>query len=137
MNKIILLLLLFSSPAYAVQYENIVVDKVISVTDGDTFKINIAGYPNIIGRHMPIRIKGIDTPEMKDKRPKIKKLARQAKAFAASRLLNGKKILLTNIKRGQYFRIVATVWIDGVNLGDELIKHGLAKRYGGGKKSKW
>jgi endonuclease YncB( thermonuclease family) len=56
-----------------------------------------------------IRIDGIDTPEMKDKRPKIKKLAKKAKAFAASRLFNGKKIILTNIKRGKYFRIVATV----------------------------
>ena len=130
-------ILLFPSLSLAKEYGNITVDKVISVYDGDTMRVNIKGYPPIIGHNMGIRIAGIDTPEMRDKRPKIKKLAKKARQFALNRLRNGKVIVLKNIKRGKYFRIVAQVWIDGKNLGRELINAGLAKRYGGGKKAKW
>ncbi len=41
------------------------------------------------------------------------------------------------MKRGKHFRIIANVYGDGINLGDALIKEGLAKRYNGGKKPKW
>jgi endonuclease YncB( thermonuclease family) len=53
------------------------------------------------------------------------------------RLREGKKIILKNMRRGKYFRIVADVIIDDVNLGDELLSQGLAQRYDGGKKPKW
>jgi endonuclease YncB( thermonuclease family) len=138
MFRIILItILLLPSISFAKGYGDVTVDKVISVYDGDTIRVNIKYYPPIIGENMGIRIAGIDTPEMRDKRPKIKKLAKQAKQFALIRLQNGNKIILKNMKRGKYFRIVAEVWVDGKNLGDELIKAGLAKRYGGGKKAKW
>lgn len=138
MFKIALItILLFPTLSQAKDYGNITVDKVISVYDGDSFKVNIKGYPPIIGNNMGIRIAGIDTAEMRDKRPKIKKLAREARQFALTRLKNGNVIVLKNIKRGKYFRIVAQVFIDGKNLGRELIDAGLAKRYGGGKKAKW
>jgi tRNA G10 N-methylase Trm11 len=37
----------------------------------------------------------------------------------------------------KYFRILADVYVDGVNLADELIQHGHAKSYDGGTKSSW
>lgn len=118
-------------------YGNAVVTEVTSIYDGDTFRANLKDYPPIVGERMGIRIYGIDTPEMKDKRPRVKELAQKAKQFAVKRLREGKNIVLKNIRRGKYFRIVAEVWIDGISLGDELIKAGLAKPYDGGKKSKW
>lgn len=118
-------------------YGNAIVTEVTSIYDGDTFRANIKDYPPIVGERMGIRVYGIDTPEMRDKRARVKKLAQQAKQFAVKRLREGKEIILKNIRRGKYFRIVAEVWIDGVSLGDELIKAGLAKPYFGGKKSKW
>jgi endonuclease YncB( thermonuclease family) len=135
MKKLILILLLVPLPVFA--YEDIKVSSVVSVYDGDTIKVNISGYPDIIGKAVSIRVKGIDTPEMRDKRPKIKKLAKKARQFVLSRVRSAKVIELKNVKRGKYFRIVADVYINGVNLGDELIKAGLAKRYGGKKKAKW
>jgi endonuclease YncB( thermonuclease family) len=41
------------------------------------------------------------------------------------------------MQRGKYFRIVADVFVDGSNLGQELIERGLAKPYDGGTKPKW
>lgn len=89
------------------------------------------------GERIGIRIVGIDTAELKDKRPEIKRLARAAKQYTVERLREGKKIELRNIKRGKYFRIVAGVYVDGNSLAEELIKAGLAKPYDGGKKPKW
>jgi endonuclease YncB( thermonuclease family) len=113
------------------------VSEVTSIYDGDTFRANIAGYPPIIGERVSIRIAGIDTPELRDKREAVKALARKAKQFTVTRLREGKTIELQDMQRGKYFRIVARVVIDGRDLGKELIEAGLAKPYDGGKKPKW
>jgi endonuclease YncB( thermonuclease family) len=48
-----------------------------------------------------------------------------------------KSIVLKNIKRGKYFRLIADVYIDGVSLGEQLIKHGHAVEYSGKAKPDW
>lgn len=118
-------------------FGSVIVSKVTSIYDGDTFRCNLDDYPPLIGERVGIRIKGIDTPEMRDKRPHIKALARQAKQYVVEQLRSGKVIELRNMTRGKYFRIVADVFIDGNSLGDELINKGLAKPYDGGKKTPW
>lgn len=45
--------------------------------------------------------------------------------------------VLKNIKRGKYFRLLADVYVDGVNLGDQLIKHAHAVRYEGKTNNNW
>ncbi|MCK5603005.1 thermonuclease family protein [Candidatus Pacearchaeota archaeon] len=140
-TRIFFVLLILLAPLYAYAdsktYGEAIVTEVTSIYDGDTFRANIEGFPAIIGERMAIRIAGIDTPEMRDKDPKVKELAQQAKQFTVKRLREGKHIVLKNIQRGKYFRIVADVYIDGVSLADELIKTGLAKPYTGGKKPDW
>lgn len=118
-------------------YGSAVVAEITSIYDGDTFRCNISGYPAIIGERIPVRINGIDTPEVTDSRKLIKQLARLAKQHTVQRLREGRKIELRNMKRGKYFRIVADVYVDGQNLGQELIQKGLAKPYDGGKKPTW
>ena len=118
-------------------YGNAVVERITSVYDGDTFHCDIAGWPPIIGQRIGVRINGIDTPEMRDRRPKIRELARQAKMFTVQALRSAKRIELRDMKRGKYFRIVADVFVDGRSLADMLIETGLAKPYGGGKKPGW
>ena len=50
-------------------YEDIIVSKVLSVYDGDTFRANFGShYSEIIGRNNPIMLAGIDTPEIKVKK---------------------------------------------------------------------
>lgn len=39
----------------------------VSVYDGDTFKVNIDDYPAIVGEAISIRIRGIDAPEIRGK----------------------------------------------------------------------
>ncbi|ABB39602.1 nuclease (SNase domain-containing protein) [Oleidesulfovibrio alaskensis G20] len=113
----------------------VIVSRVTSVYDGDTFRCDIDGWPAIIGKNIGIRINGIDTPEMRDKRPQVKALAIEARDFVRSRLKEANVIELRNIQRGKYFRIVADVYLDGsVNLAEELIQRGLACEYHGGKK---
>lgn len=118
-------------------YGDAVVERVTSIYDGDTFRCNIAGWPDIIGHRIGIRINGIDTPEMRDPRPEIRELARQAKMFTVGKLRGAKRIELRNMRRGKYFRIVADVYVDGKSLAEMLLEAGLAKPYDGGKKLKW
>lgn len=137
LSVLAVLFLSCSSSSDKNSYGEVIVSEVTSIYDGDTFRCNIKGYPKIIGERIGIRVSGIDTPEMRDKRPHIKKKAQQAKQFAVKMLREGKVIKLKNLKRGKYFRIVAEVWIDGKSLADELIKAGLAHPYDGGTKIKW
>lgn len=118
-------------------YGDLKVSRLLYVYDGDTFKIDIDEYPPIIGKNISIRVAGIDTPELRSKDPEIKIKAYQAKIFTTKFLKNGKTLLLKNIRRGKYFRLVADVIVDGKSLSDELIKNGLALPYDGKKKSKW
>lgn len=136
---IFITVLIYSLPVFAASkiYGDAVVSEVTSIYDGDTFRCTITGYPEIIGERIGIRINGIDTPEMRDNRPAVKALARQAKQHTVQRLREGRQIVLKNMQRGKYFRIVADVYVDGSNLGQELIDRGLAQPYGGGKKAKW
>lgn len=108
-----------------------------TIYDGDTFRVNIDGWPAVVGDSMPVRIKGIDTPELRGKCQREKEAARAAKQFSVARLRAGKLIELKGIVRDKYFRLLAEVWVDGVNLGEQLILGGFAVPYGGGTKVDW
>ena len=138
----IIIVFVFSISSYAgllkdIEFDDVVVDKITSVYDGDTFRANIKGYPKIVGYRMSVRILGIDTPELKAKCKREKDLAINAKRLTASMLGDGKRIELRNIKRGKYFRILADVYVDGISIGDELIRNNLALKYDGGTKIDW
>ena len=127
----------FSPQAKDKSFGNATVLEVTSIYDGDTFRANIKGFPAVIGEHMSIRINGIDTPELRGKCDEEKQLARLAKQFTVERLRAAKSVVLKNIKRGKYFRLIADVYVDGVNLGEQLIKHGHAVKYKGKTKQAW
>lgn len=117
-------------------YGTAFVSEVTSIYDGDTFRVNLKDYPEIIGERIGIRINGIDTPEMRAQCQKEKKLAQQAKQFSVTQLRNAKHIELRNMRRGKYFRIVADVYVDGKDLGKMLVDNALAVPYDGGHKGK-
>ena len=140
-NFLLIITLLFSLALHGESlsnknYGSTVVSKVTSIYDGDTFRANLVGYPEIVGYRIGIRVNGIDTPEMRGKCQKEKDLARKAKQFAVTKLRAAKKIELRNMKRGKYFRIVADVYVDNHNLGRMLIENHLAVPYDGGHKAK-
>jgi micrococcal nuclease len=103
------------------QYGTVTVSKVISVYDGDTFRVNIDSLPPIVGKNIPIRVNGVDTPEIRGKCLYEKNLALKARDFVRSKLADAKEIKLTSLQRGKYFRVVANVVVDGVSLEQELL----------------
>ena len=121
----------------APEYGTVIVSKVISVYDGDTFRVDIDSLPPIVGKNMPIRLNGVDTPEIRGKCQYEKDLALKARNFVRNKLANAKEIKLTKLQRGKYFRVVADVYLDGVSLEQELLENKLAYKYTGGKKSSW
>ena len=121
----------------APEYGSAIVSKVISVYDGDTFRVDIDSLPPIVGKNIPIRLNGVDTPEIRGKCQYEKDLALIARDFVRNKLANAKEIKLTKLQRGKYFRVVADVMIDGVSLDKELLENKLAYKYTGGKKSSW
>jgi micrococcal nuclease len=121
----------------APEYGTVSVSRVISVYDGDTFRVDIDSLPPIVGKNIPIRLNGVDTPEIQGKCQYEKDLALKARDFVRKKLANAKEIKLTKLQRGKYFRVVADVMIDGVSLEQELLDNELAYKYTGGKKSSW
>jgi micrococcal nuclease len=140
MKKLLLVFILFLgvlSAQAAPEYGTVIVSKVISVYDGDTFRVDIDSLPPIVGKNIPIRLNGIDTPEIQGKCQYEKDLALKARDFVRNKLANAKEIKLTNLQRGKYFRVVANVLVDGVSLEQDLLENKLAYKYTGGKKTSW
>lgn len=48
-------------------YGDVVVQDVVSIYDADTFRVNIAGWPDLIGTNISIRADGFDAPEIRGK----------------------------------------------------------------------
>ena len=134
--KIIAALLLFVNYTYA--QNSIRVAKVISVYDGDTFKVDLECdcEMDIVCKNISIRVLGIDAPEIRGGGcEKEKQLATKARDFAKAFLSQG-EVRLQNIDRGKYFRILADVFVNGKSLSKELVKRELAVPYDGGTKIK-
>jgi len=138
MNKFIVALFIILSLLFSAKnYGSVTVNKVVSVYDGDTIRVNIAHYPPILGDNISIRILGIDTPELRTKNLKEKQLAYKAKEYVETIIKNSKTIVLKDMQRDKYFRILANVDVDGKDLGQMLIDKGYAVKYDGGKKKSW
>lgn len=118
-------------------YGDVKISKVISIYDGDTLRVNIDSFPDIVGKHIRIRIKGIDAPEIKGKCQREIDLAIMARDYLRNAINQSSHIELRNIERGKYFRIVGELYIDGENISNNLINRKLAYHYNGGKKRSW
>jgi micrococcal nuclease len=103
--------------------------------DGDTVRFNMPGLHPLIGQNISIRVRGIDTPEIRGKCPAEKRMAKLAKDVVRRFMEKASKITLRQVGRGKYFRIVAYVEADGVDVSDALLKTGLAVPYHGGRKT--
>lgn len=97
------------------------------VVDGDT--IYLEGQK--------IRIAGIDAPETHDYGCSEELALGERAAERLQQLLNGGAITLTSIDRDEdvYGRKLRDVAVNGSNVGDTLINEGLARPYGGGRRS--
>jgi len=104
--------------------------------DGDTCRFNIPNVVPIIGDNMVVRLRDIDTPEIKGKCEAERKLAIKARDELRKMLKGAERIDLIDVVRGKYFRFVTTIMADGINTSEVLIEKGLAVSYQGKKKIK-
>ena len=118
--------------------ELIVPATVVKVVDGDTIKVDAFPWPGHTIR-VSVRIDGIDTPEIRGKCQREKELALAARD-AVVELLGGGKVVLGNVRHGKYAgRVVARVVLpDGRDVGEEMLRRGLARSYDGrGRRKGW
>ena len=107
---------------------------VIRVIDGDTIEVRAAIWPHLYVE-TKVRVDGVDTPELRGKCRREKKLAQEAKAFVQSL---GKHVRLMNVRYGKYAgRVVARVLVGENDLAEMLIARGLGRPYSGGRREGW
>ena len=105
----------------------------IGIYDGDTFYTDIFFISN-----MPVRIRGIDTPE-KSHNSRCKeehKLAVAAQDHLHT-LLHQQHLTLTNLSLDKYKRLLATVTIHDRDIAIDMIASNHARLYHGGKRRSW
>lgn len=107
---------------------------VIKVYDGDTITI-AAKLPYIESPlyRFPVRLNGINTPELKGQSDDEKTAAKHARD-ALSHLILHKKVTLRNVQNEKYGRILADIYLDNLCINDWLIQERYAVKYDGGTK---
>lgn len=94
---------------------------VVRVIDGDTIVVELDG------RREHVRYIGIDTPEMDDERPAVRRRAVAARE-ANQRMVAGRTVRLTldAEHRDRYGRLLAYVWVGDTLVNEALVRAGLA-----------
>jgi endonuclease YncB( thermonuclease family) len=109
--------------------------KVIKVYDGDTITIaSKLPYKSSEIYRFSVRLRGIDSPEIKSKSPVEKELALNSK-MCLSNVILGQIVELKNISTEKYGRILADIYIDNVNVNKWMLENKFAVPYDGGKKT--
>ena len=102
------------------RYPDVTVSRLLRVIDGDTFACDIDEHCAIAGKNISIRLRGINTPELRSKNEEERKFATLEKQRLSDLLTNARVIELKNLGRDKYFRINADVYIDGEPLLPKL-----------------
>lgn len=106
--------------------------------DGDTCTFTLPTVPPPFGNQIPVRLAGVDTPELHGRCDREKVLARKAQTVTATLLSEAKQVELVDMRRDKYFRILAGIRADGRDVARILVEQGLAVPYfGGTKTAKW
>lgn len=100
------------------------ISKVLKVIDGDSFKADIGILPPICGRKIPIRVKRVNCKELRKGRTDEAAAAEAARLFLNEKIARAKQIILLNVERDKYFRLLSDVQIDGQDLASELVRAG-------------
>lgn len=112
-----------------------VLGRVSRVIDGDTMRVSIPVNGHIWT--FPVQLTGIDCPEIRTKNLEEKAMGFKAKEHVES-LVIGHVISLKLGEFDSFGRLMGTIVTHtGINVADDLIAKGLAKKYDGGKKKPW
>src|SRR6185436_4825604 len=103
---------------------------IVRVIDGDTVVVHLDLGWHTWRHDEHVRLNGIDAPERTDPVRWA-----EAKAFVERLLPAGTEVLLVSEKLEKYGRALGRILLrDGQDVGQEVLKAGLAKPYAGGKR---
>lgn len=129
---VILLVLLPLSARAETLVEGPVLADIVRVVDGDTLLVMARPWPQQT-IEVFVRLRGIDTPELKSRCASGRQAAMDAKHLLEDLAARSPKVKLTRIEADKYFgRIVADVSLsDGSNPAEEMLLAGYASAYSG------
>ena len=109
--------------------------RVIRVYDGDTITIasRVPGLQNSALYQFSVRLRGIDTPEMRTTDAAEKQLATLARDALREQILD-RDVELRNVGTEKYGRLLADVYFGGRHLNAWLVEQRYALPYDGGTK---
>lgn len=118
LRRLLLHLLLVLSPCAIVQAADdpVLPGVVVGIVDGDTADVRLQSGM------IRVRLHAVDAPERDQPHGAASKQA-------LSKLIYGKTIDVEPIEQDRYDRLVARLWLDGVDVNAELIKQGAAWVY--------
>lgn len=108
--------------------------KVIKVYDGDT--ITVAAYLPESNKRVykfSVRLRGIDSPELRGSSAAEKKHAIVARDALSERILD-KYVNIKNVSTEKYGRLLADVYFEETNMNDWMVSNNYAVEYDGGTK---
>jgi endonuclease YncB( thermonuclease family) len=108
--------------------------KVIKVYDGDT--ITVAAYLPESNKQVykfSIRLRGIDSPELRGSSVTEKKHAVIARDALSKRILD-QYVNIKNVSTEKYGRLLADVYFEETNMNDWMVSNNYAVKYDGGTK---
>ncbi|GIU20980.1 thermonuclease family protein [Shewanella sp. MBTL60-007] len=136
MNEIRKSLIAFAFGLFAatstVAQDYIVVTSIKSVYDGDTFRAYLPGY----AKDQRVRLRGIDTPEIKGQCDSEIRGAIEARDYARQVLESASEVRLYNVGQDRYKRVLADVVVDGESLSRLLINKNLGRKWKG-RRENW
>lgn len=137
MTRLLLVLLLLALPVKAEELAGPIRAEIVRVVDGDTLVVDARPWMGMIVR-THVRLRDVDAPEMSDwSCPAERRLAGQA-LEVVERMVDGVELLLLEIGPDKYAgRVVARVIAGGQDVGEVLLRKGLARPYGGGPRHRW
>ena len=122
----------FAHESVGYRFAAVAVDRVV---DGDTFVATLHVHP-MFGDRAKVRVLGIDTPEIRGKCLEERELAVKARDRLGRLLTDARRVDLVNASLDSFGRILARVAADGVDVGEQLVAEGLARRWAG-KREGW
>jgi len=112
---------------------------VLRVYDGDSLTVTIEALPPEL-REVGVRVINVDAPEIRGE-CEAERAAAIAARDALAAMLAGGPADICPIGWDKYGRVLATVWVGegtaAVDVGEELVRRGLARPYGGGHRDGW
>ena len=108
--------------------------KCVNVYDGDTVQL-VFPVQGILYR-WSCRLTGVDTPELRTRNKQEKMYGYQVRDALREKLAN-KMVMVHCGEFDKYGRLLVEILYENENINNWLIENNYAKKYDGGKKSKW